>query len=163
DTNSAQVSVLLGNGDGSFRPLQDIQAVPTRSTLPGDVDHDGVSDLVPLSESGAILFRRGRPGDQPLFAPPVVINPDRPARGVARGGLERRDGRDGAAASRASGAVPGVFTDAAHGCSRIGRFSSGDAASGLDLIGRTELVSLQEPVSLAGGDFTGDGRAGVAV
>ncbi len=70
--------VFLSNGDGTFSP-----ATPAGGTALSDtpqlvdLDGDGVQDSVVLDSSGDILFRKGLPGGE--FAPPVVLNPGRPA------------------------------------------------------------------------------------
>jgi hypothetical protein len=56
-----------------------VRSVP----LVADLNGDGIPDSVIVSQSGQILVRLGR-ADQPgTFAPPSVVNPDRPARAVA--------------------------------------------------------------------------------
>jgi hypothetical protein len=75
------VSVLLGNGDGSFTPASPTNGVDLRNTpYLGDFDGDGLPDSVILDRSGHVLFRKGLPGADGLFAPPVILNPSRPAR-----------------------------------------------------------------------------------
>jgi hypothetical protein len=75
------LSVLLGNGDGSFSPASPIAAVGRRNTpYLADLTGDGLLDSVVLNSAGAILFRKGLPGADNPFAPPVVLNRGRPAR-----------------------------------------------------------------------------------
>jgi hypothetical protein len=75
------VSVLLGNGEGSFTPASPNTAVSLRNTpYLADLTGDGLLDSVILNSAGDILFRKGLPGADNPFAPPVVLNPGRPAR-----------------------------------------------------------------------------------
>ena len=48
----------------------------------GDLNGDGIADTVVLDHSGNILFRAGLPGTTGAFAPPVILNPGRPARAI---------------------------------------------------------------------------------
>jgi hypothetical protein len=75
------LSVLLGNGDGTFAPLTPGNGVSLRNTpYLVDLTGDGLSDSVVLDGSGNVLFRKGLPGTDSPFAPPVILNPGRPAR-----------------------------------------------------------------------------------
>jgi hypothetical protein len=90
------VTVLLGLGgqassDGSnfyfnnnFTNGIGLAATSVQSTpLFLDVNGDHVPDVVTVSGSGQILLRLGQPNEPPgAFAPPLLINPDRPARAV---------------------------------------------------------------------------------
>jgi hypothetical protein len=76
-------SVLLGRGDGSFQPVTASTGVGLRATpFLADLDGDGIPDSVVLDRSGNILFRKGLPGASNAFAPPVILNPGRPARDI---------------------------------------------------------------------------------
>jgi hypothetical protein len=80
------VSVLLGKGDGSFTTSTPASGVGLRNTpyLTDLLGHpDGVKDSVILDRSGNLLFRQGLPGTDNQFAPPVTLNPSRPARDLA--------------------------------------------------------------------------------
>jgi hypothetical protein len=78
------ISVLLGAGDGTFRAIDASNAVGRRDTpFLADLTGDGIADTVVLDQSGDILFRGGLPGPDGGFAPPVVLNPGRPARDLA--------------------------------------------------------------------------------
>jgi hypothetical protein len=48
-----------------------------------DVNGDGQPDSVVLSRSGRLLVRLGKADRPGAFAPPILVNPDRPARAVA--------------------------------------------------------------------------------
>jgi len=70
------VSIMLGNGDGSFGPPVNLPLPATgigRTILAKDVDNDGNLDLlVDISEPHEVLFFKGR-GDG-TFNDPVAIN-----------------------------------------------------------------------------------------
>jgi FG-GAP-like repeat len=82
---SDDVSVILGN-PALEQPAPTFLVAPTpeRFVAPrqtphrGDLDQDGTPDIVVLDGAGQILFRRGLPGTDNLFAPPVLINGDGP-------------------------------------------------------------------------------------
>src|SRR5262249_5330747 len=77
------VSVLLGIGDGTFVSSASELSVDLRNApYRGDLDRDGTPDTVVLNDGGEILFRRGLPRTDNQFAPPVVLNPGRPAREI---------------------------------------------------------------------------------
>src|SRR5262249_38370308 len=76
DFYGADLSVLVGTGGGSFAPSAPQRAVDPRPTpRRGDLDGDHVPDLVTLNDAGEILFRRGLPGGENRFEPPVIVNP----------------------------------------------------------------------------------------
>src|SRR5262249_42801576 len=76
------VSVLLGAGNGTFIPSTD--ANPQQATpLVGDINGDGTPDAVIVNEDGDILYRAGLAKQLGTFAPPVIVNPDDPAREAA--------------------------------------------------------------------------------
>jgi hypothetical protein len=75
--------VLLGLGDGSFQAVTATSGVGLSDTpLLADFNGDGIADSVVLDRSGNILFRKGLSGAAGSFAPPVILNPGRPARDI---------------------------------------------------------------------------------
>jgi hypothetical protein len=75
------IGVLLGHGDGTFTPLSPSSGVDLRNTpYLADLTGDDLLDSVVLDGSGNILFRKALPGADSPFAPPVTLNPGRPAR-----------------------------------------------------------------------------------
>jgi FG-GAP-like repeat/FG-GAP repeat len=52
------------------------------SPLLADLNHDGTPDLITLTRSGNILFRKGIPNQPGIYAPPITLNPGRPAKDV---------------------------------------------------------------------------------
>jgi hypothetical protein len=68
--------VLLDNADGNFTPVSPITAAsqPNPPYL-ADLTGDGLPDSVVLNSAGAILFRRGLPGADNPFDPPIILNP----------------------------------------------------------------------------------------
>ena len=76
-------SVVLGNGDGTFQAVTAASGVGLRDTpFLVDLNSDGVPDSIVLDRSGNILFRAGLPGSGNSFAPPIILNPNRPARDI---------------------------------------------------------------------------------
>ncbi len=72
---SRTVSVLLGNGDGTFTPTTPLAGIASPNTpYEADLTGDGIADGVVLDSSGNILFRQGLPGGDNAFAPPMIIN-----------------------------------------------------------------------------------------
>jgi hypothetical protein len=75
---SGDVSVLLGNGDGTFKPQERFDAGPApNSIVVGDFNGDGIPDLAVLSASAgystlAILIG---PGDGTFLPPQLIITP----------------------------------------------------------------------------------------
>ncbi len=75
--------VLLGKGDGTFEPAPAGSGVGVSDTpFLVDLTGNGILDSVVLDSSGNILYRAGLPGSSGAFAPPVILNPGRPARAI---------------------------------------------------------------------------------
>jgi hypothetical protein len=82
--SDSAIGVMLGKGDGTFQPVTAASGVGLSDTpLLVDLDGDGIADSIVLDRSGDILFRKGLPGATAAFAPPEILNPDRPARDIA--------------------------------------------------------------------------------
>jgi hypothetical protein len=78
------VSVLMGRGNGTFLSPAQAVGVGLRNTpYQVDLNGDGIPDTVILDDAGNILYRQGQPGTNHQFAPPIVLNPGRPARAIA--------------------------------------------------------------------------------
>ena len=78
--HDATISVLMGQG-GTFVPRPPRNGVESGNTpYLADLNGDGIPDSVVLDSAGNILFRKGLPGSDNSFAPPVILNPGRPAR-----------------------------------------------------------------------------------
>jgi hypothetical protein len=79
---SNTVSVLLGNGDGTFTAPGPSVTTPDATPILADLTGDGVSDAFVVNGAGDILWRRGQPLAPGTFAPPITINPGHPSRGI---------------------------------------------------------------------------------
>ena len=80
---SDDVSILLGNGDGTFTPTAQMAMALHATPLVADVNGDGTSDMLVVDAAGDILYRQGVPGEPGSFQPPVTVNPGHPARDIA--------------------------------------------------------------------------------
>jgi hypothetical protein len=74
------VYMLQNLGDGKFIDQSTIFTPQRATPRVGDVDGDGVPDVVVTSATGNILFRHGRADQRGTFDPPVLVNPGEPAR-----------------------------------------------------------------------------------
>jgi hypothetical protein len=92
NSGSANVSVLLGFSATSpsvgrivtvgffLFTVSTLENFDVRQTpIRADLDGDGTPDLAVLDGSGNLLFRKGLPGTDNLYAPPVVLNKGGPA------------------------------------------------------------------------------------
>ena len=61
-TQSDDVSVLLGNGDGTFADPGQFATTPHATPLVADVTGDGTDDVLVVDGAGDILYRQGIPG-----------------------------------------------------------------------------------------------------
>ncbi len=77
------VSVLLGNGDGTFSAAGQFVTTPHATPLVADVNGDGTKDVLVVDGAGNILYRQGVPGQPGTFEPPVTVNPGNPSRDIA--------------------------------------------------------------------------------
>jgi hypothetical protein len=80
---SNNVSVLLGNGDGTLSDAGQFDTTPHAKPLVADVNRDGTEDVLVVDGAGNILYRHGIPGQPGAFEPPVTVNPGFPSRDIA--------------------------------------------------------------------------------
>ncbi|MBL8797070.1 MAG: VCBS repeat-containing protein [Planctomycetia bacterium] len=82
-SGQAAMILLVGDGQGQFTAAPQAPPVtPHAAPLLVDANGDGTPDLLVVNQAGQILFRAGRAEAAGEFAPPVVVNPGRPARDV---------------------------------------------------------------------------------
>ena len=83
NNHDSAFGVLLGKGNGTFEPAPAGSGVGVSDTpFLVDLTGNGILDSVVLDHSGNILYRAGLPGSSDAFAPPVILNPGRPARAI---------------------------------------------------------------------------------
>ncbi len=136
--------------------------LPTRITA-GDLTGDGLDDLVvldALDDSVQVAFQRPDGTFEPPLTLPVGVSPsDVALRDVNGDGLP-----DLVVADQGSGEVTVLLNDAAHSFTAVERFRAGPGPYGLQAGARNlNLASLNQPVSLAAGDFTAHGRIDLLV
>ncbi len=75
DETSSEVSILLGNRDGTFSDPAQFGITPHDTPLVADVNGDRTEDTLVIDGAGNILYRQGVPGQPGTFEPPVTVNP----------------------------------------------------------------------------------------
>ncbi len=80
--HDSAIGVLLATGDGTFEPVAAGGVGVSDTPFLADFNDDGIPGTVVLDRSGDILYRQGLAGAADTFAPPVVLNPGRPARAI---------------------------------------------------------------------------------
>ncbi len=80
---SNDVSILLGNGCGTFAAPGQFATNPCATPLVADVNGDGTDDVLVVDGAGNILYRQGIPGQPGTFEPPITVNPGTPSRDIA--------------------------------------------------------------------------------
>ena len=81
--STADVSILLGNGDGTFSTPGQLAVNPQANPLVVNVNQDGAEDVLVVDAAGDILYRQGIPGQPGSFLPPVTVNSGNPSRDIA--------------------------------------------------------------------------------
>jgi hypothetical protein len=144
------VTVLLGNGDGKFAPSSPTAGTGLRNTpCLADVSGDGIPDSVILDRAGNLLFREGVTGHNDQFAPPVVLNPGRPARDLTL----LRTGAGWAIATADSG-FDRTLSGPNHFVYTVSVYAVGSGG----FVTRTTAFSTSLlPTRIAAADLTGDG------
>ncbi len=133
---AANVSILLGNGDGSFRPPSTVAVVTTPSAVAvADLNGDGFLDVAAAGSTASVLLGNG----DGSFEPAVGYN--------------------------SGGTGVGIVADDYNGDGKLdlGLATSNGIRVLLNLgagtFGMSINTSIYQPLALAGGDFNSDGKA----
>jgi hypothetical protein len=153
---------IAANGSVSRKTAFSTTALPTRVAA-ADLTGNGLDDLVAadsVANSVTVALQTARGQSGPTVTVPVGMAPSNIAFADVDG-----DGRpDIVVTDQASGDVTVLFNDANHSFTRTPRFRAGTGLYGLDTTTANPAVrSQEESVSLAGGDFTGNGRSDLVV
>ena len=148
--HDSAIGVLLGEGNGTFEPVAAGGVGLTDTPLLADFNGDGISDTVVLDRSGNILYREGLRGAAGTFAPPVILNPGRPARAITilRIGTQFVIAAADAHFDPTLSTHQFVFTVSIYMISADG-----------DVSRRTAFSTTALPTSLTAADLTGNGLA----
>ena len=144
DNTTPDAVVLLGQGDGSFKGVEDVSVDPTPNVvIGGDTDNDGLADLIVAHPTGTLLVRRAQPSGG--FAAPVTLQAAGGAVAVGCGDFNADGWLDIVALNKSTSNVS-MFLGQRNGFSTKPPFAVG--AGG---------------VALAVGDWDRNGRADLAV
>jgi hypothetical protein len=145
NSDSSEVAVLLGNGDGTFEPqITDALGARAQDLVAGDFNGDGFTDLAVANSGNTVSVLSGsRDG---TFQPPVRYTVGWDPRSLVAGDFNG-DGRIDLATANASPGGVSVLLGNGDGTFRPAM----------------EHAVGQSPDALVAGDFNGDGRIDLAV
>ena len=140
------VSILVGDGHGTFSPRQDFATDldPAQLTL-ADLNGDGILDAATANTNSAtvsVLLGKGNGAFQPHMEFATGVGPEAVAVADFNG-----DGRSDLAISNATSNTVSIL------------IGNGDGTFN----GHVDLPTGQYPISIANGDFNGDGKMDLAV
>jgi hypothetical protein len=147
--NTQSVSVLLGNGDGTFgAPVEYPDATSSELLAVGDVNGDGIQDVVVAGSNTSVLLGNG----DGTFQPPIISRFGGALSGPADFKLAdvNRDGKPDLVAVSSFGSQPLLSVALGNGDGTF-RYPYAFVAPGF------------LPGSIAVGDFNGDGLPDVAI
>jgi len=147
--HDSAAGVLLGSGNGTFQPVTAASGVGISDTpFLADLNGDGIPDSIVLDRSGDILFREGLAGATNAFAPPLILNPGRPARAITI----LQIGSQFAIAAADAHFDPTLSTS-----QFVFSVSIYTVSSNGNVYRRTAFSTTALPTSLASADLTGNG------
>jgi hypothetical protein len=143
DNTLPDAVALLGQGDGTFKGVEDVIVDPSPDgVIAGDVDNDGLADLIAAHSTGTLLVRRAQPSGG--FAAPITLQAAGDAVAIGEGDFNA-DGRLDIVALNKSTSNVSMFLGQKNGFSSIANYP---VAGG---------------VALTVGDWDHNGRADLAV
>ena len=150
------VSVLLGNGDGTFTPATPVNGVGLRDTpYMADLNGDDIPDSVILDGSGSILYRQGLSGASDQFDPPVTLNKNGP---LARDLTVVDMGTAGYAVAAADKSFdPALSTAADPFVYAVSLYTAASIGTYQPSVTLTTGIPNLVPTSITAGDLTGNG------
>jgi FG-GAP-like repeat/FG-GAP repeat len=143
------IRILLGRGDGTFFPVGQLRDVGTPlAVAAGDVDGDGMVDLVVSSRGGGAPLQIHRGLGAGAFAPPEVSHAVSPTSHLALGDVNG-DGNLEIVLGTTDGNVDVVLRDAAGKLlapvrTRVGEGSVAIALGDIDGDGKSEIVAAAD-------------------
>ena len=147
--HDSSTGVLLAACNGTFVPALSGSGVGLSDTpFLADFNGDAVPDTVVLDRSGNILYRAGLAGAADTFAPPVILNPGRPARAIT----VLRIGSTFAIAAADAHYDPTLSTN-----QFVFTVSIYTVMADGDISRRTAFSTTALPTSLTAADLTGNG------